>query len=492
MITRIALIALMGAALLPAADRPDRPEKLAFRPIAFEAPRVAAFKATLKNGIPVFLHSDPQGSPLVRINVQFRGGSYLDPKGKEGLASVLGSQWRAGGTEKTSAAALDERLAFLGASLQSSCGPMSGALNLEMLEKDLPEGLELLMEVLTRPTFAQDRLDLCKQQAGLALTSRNDSVTAIAGYQWPILLNGESHFSAVQPTSSSLAGIIREDLLALRVRLLHPDNLVVSVSGRLSRKAMLNLLDQGLGALKALKGAQVSPKVPPPDFIRKPGLYLVDKEVPQSMIRFALPGLRRSDPDWHAALVMNSILGGGGFTSRLMKKIRSDEGLTYGISSSLGEGPFWKGSWSGGLQTKTRSVAYALRLTLAEVERIKAQVVSEDELNTAKEAMIQAFPGDWSDKKAIVNTFATEWLIGWPEDFQASFCSKIQAITREDVQRVARKYLALDQLVVLVVGKTAEAEAGDVKDHPGLLKDVLKTPLVRLPLRDPKTMKPLS
>jgi len=308
----------------------------------------------------------------------------------------------------------------------------------------------------------------------------------------PRLLNGEDHFSSAQMTGASLKAITREDLAAFHARLLHPENLVVSVSGKFKKEAMLDLLNRTLGALKPGAAAKATPKVPAPSFQRRPGIYVVDKDVPQSLVRFALPGLRRTDPDWHAAQVMNQILGGSGFTSRLMKKIRSDEGLTYGIGTGFSDGAHWKGNWSGSVQTKNLSVAYVLRLALAELERLKTQPVPPEELAVIKDSIVQAFPSQWGKKANVVNLFAQEQLTGWPENWWAGYREKIQAVTAEDVQRAARKYLDPAQLVILVVGKAGEAEAGDGKDHPGALKDVAPLPLTRLPLRDPLTLKPLS
>jgi zinc protease len=137
-------------------------------------------------------------------------------------------------------------------------------------------------------------------------------------------------------------------------------------------------------------------------------------------------------------------------------------------------------------------VAYALRLALAELDRLKAEPVAQDELAVIKDSIIQAYPGKWAEPRTVVGTFAQERLVGWPENWWADYREKIQAVTAEDVQRVARKYLDPANLVILVVGKAAEAEAGDAKDHPGLLKDVAPLPMIRLPLRDPLTLQPLS
>lgn len=490
----ISLALVLGGAFLAAQAPviPDRPEKLTFAPIAFAAPKAKDHKAKLKNGIPVFLApADKDGTPLVRISVHWRGGAYLEPKGKEGLAQLFGAQLVQGGTAKLEPAKLEDRLEGLAATLSAQCGDTSGSLNLQVLDKDLGEGLELLWQVLTEPGFAQDRLDLAKRQVGQGLTRRNDAVTSIAAYQMGYLLHGEGHFSTADATAASLQALAREDLKAFHERLLHPANLLVSVSGRFDRKAMLETLNKSLGALKAGPAAKVSEKVPAPAFARKPGIYLTDKDAPQAAVQWAIPGMRRSDPDWHAAVVMNQMLGAGGFTSRLMKKIRSDEGLTYGVRTALGPGPHWQGDFTGGMQTKNRSVAYALRLALAEMQRMKDQPVTAEELAVTKDGLIESFPAQWAGRQAVAARFAEEALVGWPEDWWADFREKIQAVTPADVQRMAKKLLDLDRLVILVVGKAAEIEPGD-PDHPGKLAELAKLPLARLPLRDPLTLKPLN
>jgi predicted Zn-dependent peptidase len=492
MVGRIALSLFLVAGIGFSQEIPARPEKLNFKPFTFQAPRVKDYKAKLKNGIPVFIAPDPNGQPFVRINVMVRGGAYLDPKGKEGLAGLMGNEMREGGTEKTPADKLDERVEFLAAQIRTNFGSASGSIFLEILEKDFKAGLELFMEVMTQPAFAQDRLDLAKKQSRLGLDQRNDSANSIAGYQMGYLLNGENHFSSVAMTEASLKAITRDDLKAFHARVFHPSNLVIAVSGKFDRKAMLEALNKTLGELKPVKGAEVSPKPPAPDFVRKASIYVCEKDVPQSTVQFAVPGLRRTEPDWYATVVMNDILGGGGFTARLMKKIRSDEGLTYGIGSSFGTGAYWPGDWTCRFQTKNRSVAYAMRLALAEIDRIKAEPVSDQELKVVKDSIMDGFPARFPNKQAIANLFASEQLTGWPEDFYADFREKIQAITKEEIQRVAKKYLEPGKMVLLVVGKIGEAEEGDVKDHPGKLSEVAKLPVVKLPLRDPLTMKPIQ
>lgn len=489
---RLATTALALSLAAPAAvgqPIPDRPEKLTYPAVTFQVPRAKDAKVLLKNKVPAYLVSDPEGVPLVRITVWWRGGSYLEPAGKEGLAGLFGSQLAVGGTRKRDAAAVEDRLEALAATLSSASSDTTGSLFLQVQEKDLAEGVDLLMQALTQPAFEKDRLDLAKRSARQALERRNDAVTSIAQIQMPYLLFGEDFFAVEKTTAASLESIAREDLLAFHEGLLHPANLAVSVSGKFDRKAMVDLLNRTVGAIKAGPAARPSPKVPSPGFARIPGLYVVDKDAPQAMLQWAFPGLRRSDPDWYPAMVMNHVLGGGGFTARLMKKIRSDEGLTYGVRTQLGEGPHWRGDLTGGLQTKNTTVAYALRLALAEMERLKDEPLSGAELASVKDGLVESFPARWASRQAIANRFAEEHLEGWPEDWWADYREKVRGVTVADVQRMARKLLEPEKLVILAVGKAAEIEAGD-PDHPGALKDAAKLPLSRLPLRDPLTLKP--
>ncbi len=378
----------------------------------------------------------------------------------------------------------------MAATLTSSCTDTSCNLSLQVLDKDLAEGLDLLMQALTQPAFAQERLDLAKRQARQRVSRRNDDVTSIANYQTRYLLFGENHFASAGDTVASLEAITREDLVAVHARLLHPANLFVAAAGQFDRKTMIDALDRTVGTIETGPQARISPAVPAPDYSRTPGLNVTDKDAPQAAVRWAFPGIRRTDPDWHAAFVTNQILGGRGFTSRLMKKIRSDEGLTYGVYSMLEPGTYWRGDVTGTLQTKNRSVAYALRLALDEIRKLKEQPVSDDELSVNKEGIIEAFPSQWATKQAVANRFADEAREGWPEDWWASYREKIQAVTAADVQRMARKLFDTERMVILAVGNASEMEAGDA-DHPGALKDVAPLPLKGVPLRDPTTLKPM-
>lgn len=492
MLTRFALAALVGASFLSAQAIPDRPEKIAVKPITFQVPKVKDARIKLKNGITAYLVPDPAGQPLTSVTLLIKGGTYLDPEGKEGASSLFGTLLRTGGTTKTPADKLDEKLDFLAANLNASMSETSGSLSLNLLSKDLKEGLGMLMEVLTEPAFQQDRLDLAKKNVRQAMERRNDDTTTIERYQQGLILRGEKHYTNRFTTAASLDAITREDLKALHARLLTPANLAVAVSGNFDRKAVEKLLNETLGSLKAGKDAKASPKVPAPEHAIQPGIYVVEKDVNQGRVTLNLPGLRQVDPDWPAVQVMNSILGGGGFTARLVKKIRSDEGLAYSVGSYFTPGPFYPGTFTTLFQTKVATVAYGTRLALAELDRITREPVSEDELKVAKGAIIDGFPDTFGTKAIVAQVFLSMENTGLPETYYETLRDRIGAVTAADVQRVAQKYLKPEKAAILVVGgKAADLEAGD-KDHPGKLSEVAKLPVVKLPLRDPLTMKPIK
>jgi predicted Zn-dependent peptidase len=172
-----------------------------------------------------------------------------------------------------------------------------------------------------------------------------------------------------------------------------------------------------------------------------------------------------------------------------MAKIRSDEGLTYGIRTALGTGVNWTGDLTGSSQTSNNTVAYLLKLALAEMDRLKNVPLTNDELQTVKNGLIDSFPSQWG-KSAVVGRFASEAMDGWPEDWWVTYRAKIQAVSPADVQRMATRLLDMQKVIILAVGKAGEIEAGD-HDRKVLLKDILPLPMQRLPLRDPFTGKPM-
>jgi predicted Zn-dependent peptidase len=475
---------------LPAsASIPDRPEKLIFPPLEFTPPKAAQYRVPLQSGPVAYVATDRE-LPLVSISISVRTGDWVEPEGKEGLTDFCGTLLTRGGTESRTAQELEERLAFLAANLGSSIQGAAGSVSLNLLSKDLDEGLAILREVLTKPRFQQDRIDLQKQQTLQAMKQRNDDSSTIEGFEQGFLAYGEKFWDNRYQTAASIESLTREDLQAFHQRWFFPSNFVVTASGDFDRDTMLKKLET-LFADWPWTGTPPPPK--PQDLVMAPpGVYLVNKEVNQGRVTMMLPGIMRDNPDYFALILMNDILGGSGFSSRLVNRVRSDEGLAYSVGSTFPGGVYFPYCFRATFQSKSRTVAYATALIIEEMKRIVAEPVTAPELENAKRAFIDRLPRSFASKGQTVGVLAGEEFTGryfTEPDYYQRVAAKISAVTRADVQRVAQKYLTPERLVILVVGEKEEILKGH-PNHPVKLEE-LSGRFTELPLRDPLTMKPL-
>jgi predicted Zn-dependent peptidase len=430
--------------------------------------------------------------PLVNLVIYVRTGRYVEPDGKQGLAELTGYLLARGGTQSKTAEQLEERLAFLAAHLESGVADTQGSISLNLLSKDLDEGLGILRDILTAPRFQEDKLALRKQQILQSMKERNDDSRAIEVREAGFLAFGEDFWANRYSTQASVEALTRSDLEAFHRRWFEPRNFVVAASGDFDRDQMVGKLENLFGGWP-FKGA-IPPPVPTNTVFSAPGVYIVNKDVNQGRVAIMLPGIMREDPDFFPALIMNDILGGGGFTSRIMNRVRSDEGLAYDAHSSFPGGIYYPLTFSAGFQSKSRTVPYAAAIVLQEMEQMTKKPVTDQEINTSKHGFIDRFPRTFGTKTQIANAFAQDEFTGRyarHPDYWKTYRQRIEAVGKEDIQKVAAKYVQPDKLVLLVVGQKSDILLGQ-PGHDIKLSQLAGGRLVDVPLRDPLTMKPLA
>ena len=310
------------------ATLPPRPEQIAFEPLDFTPPSAADFRHVLPDGTVVYL-AESHEFPLIDLSITFKGGASLDSAEIPGLASMTASMLREGGTASLSPEAFDEQLDFLATQASVSAGGTSTTASMNCLKKTFDESLGLFLSMLKEPAFNADRLAVTKARLMAQLEQRNDDASGILGREWRQLLFGAEHFEGSLPTAASVEAITPERLAEMHTRIVHPGNMIVSVSGDFDSAEMLAKLEKAFADWE--RGEPVADP-PVPDHVLTPGLYHIPKDIPQGKVAIGMRSITRDDPDAIPLNVLNDILGGGGFTSRIMRSVRSNEGLAYSAS----------------------------------------------------------------------------------------------------------------------------------------------------------------
>lgn len=503
----VLLLSIACALAAPAfAQAPAHPDQLSFPPFTYVPPKAASYRTKLANGVVAYLVPD-RTTQLVTVHVLLRMGPQLDPPGKEGLAAMCGNLLTRSGTATRTAEQVEERVASLGAQLDSNTGgggggffglggvpigPTETRATVNLLAKDVDEGLALLAECLRSAAFQPDRVKLYQDQAVQGMKRRNDESSQIEEREWGALLRGEDHWSNRWSTQASIEGITVADLKAFQKRYVGPRNFVLAVSGDFDRAVMAKKLEKAFAGWPTPGERPATPAGPVKP--AESGWFMVEKDVNQGRVSIGLPAMDRYDPDWAAARIMNDILGGGGFTSRLVNRIRSDEGLAYSVNSRIEGGNYYAEPWRLVFQSKVRSVAYATQIAMTEIGKMRDSLVTRSELEASRNKFVESLPVQFETANAIAGTLAVEELTGRYERdpaYFADFAARLRAVTAEDVRRVAQRVLDPGKMTVLMVGNTKDMLAGDDKHDASLVKMAGGEPK-RLPLRDPLTMKKLQ
>ncbi len=446
MVLALVLLGTLGAGA-PTPDTARDPRAMTFPATPFEPPR--AERVVLPNGIILYLLEDHE-LPMVSLSAMIRTGGIYEPADKLGLASLTGTVMRTGGTASRSGDELDEELEFVGAEMGAGIGGDAGTASLNVLTKDVARGVALFAEMLMAPAFAAEKLDLAKKQAIETIRRRNDNPGSIASREFNKLLYGPDHPYARESTEATVNAVTRGDVVAFHRRYYHPNTTMIAATGDFNRVEFVALLTKAFEAWKP--ESTTWPAVPPvKDRTGSPVNY-IRREAAQTQVRMGHLAIRQADPEFFAFSLLDDILGGQAFSSRLFQEVRTKAGLAYTVGSALMAGRFDRGTFFLYAQTKAGSTARAISAMRAEFERLRATPVSQKELDDAKQAFLNSFVFSFSSPAQIVNRQMSLEYYGLPADFLDRFRANIEKVTVKDLARVAKRHLDPNRLVILAVG----------------------------------------
>lgn len=412
------------------------------------AEAVTVEQVTSPGGIVAWLVRDTM-VPLVSVEFSFRGGAALDPAGKTGLADMTSSLLDEGAGDLDSQA-FQQKLNDLSITISFGAGMDTFRGSLKTLNTTRDEAVDLLALALTKPRFDEDAVERIRQQILAGLARNSTDPDEIAGrVWWKAVFPDHPYGQPVEGNSATIAAVTVADMRRLVTERFARDQMIVGVVGDITPEELGPLLDRAFGGLPA-KGKPFTLPDAKPQATGQ--VYVVEMDVPQSVALFGHGGIRREDPDWYAAYTMNYILGGGGFASRLYDEVREKRGLAYSVYSYLS--PFTAGGvYSGGVSTANERVAESLEVIRAEWKRMRDEGATAEELQDARTYLTGSFPLQFSSTDRIARMLVGMQYNELGIDHLDKRNSFIEAVTAEDIRRVAQRLLKPEDLTVVVVGK---------------------------------------
>jgi zinc protease len=406
----------------------------------------------LSNGMVIFLQEDHE-LPLIDGSARIRGGSRNEPASKVGLVDIFGEVWRTGGTKTQTGDQLDDFLEVHAAKVETGGDTDSTTISLSCLKGDFDDVFRVFADLLQNPEFRADKLDLAQKQANDAISRRNDEVGEIAARESTKLAYGADNPYAREPEYSTIAAVTRQDLLDWHRTYIHPNQLVLGISGDFDAAAMETKLRAAFESWP--KGPEL-----PKDEIQfqpaNPGYYLIPKEdVNQSSIRMVALGTTRNNPDYYAIAVFNEAFGGG-YSSRLFNDIRTKRALAYDVGGGIGANFGHPGILQFTIGTKSQTTIESILALDEDIDNLAKQPITGAEIKQAKDAILNAFIFRLDSPDKVLAERVTYEFYAYPADWLDKFPAEIQKVTAADVNRVAAKYVHRDQFAVLVVGNTKD------------------------------------
>ena len=399
-------------------------------------------------------------NPLIAMRFAFRGGAAQDPQGQEGLAYFVSGMMDEGAGDLDSIA-FQERLQGLAMRLDFDAGRDVMLGTVQMLTANRDEGFDLLRLALTAPRFDQEAIERVRAQILAGLKFDENDPEEVASLAWDrIAFPGHPYGRPVKGTTGSIVAIDRDDLKAYVERVYARDKLLISVVGDIDAETLGALLDKTFGALtEQSKLAPVAEATPPLGPLRE----IIEMDVPQSVAQFGHRGLARKDEDFIPAYVLNYIIGGGGFSSRLMEEVREKRGLAYSVRSNLY--PYQHGAvFVGHVATQNERVGQSLEVIESELKRLAEEGPSAEELANAKSYLTGAYALRFESSSSIANQLLWIQIEELGIDYVNERNRLIEKVSLEDIKRVAKRLIDADRLITTIVGKPVDARA---KAAPG-------------------------
>jgi zinc protease len=399
-------------------------------------------------GIKAWLVED-RSVPVVTLNFSFDGGTASEPEGQKGVTSLMAILLTDGaGTLGAQDFKRREEDSEMSLGFGASLDRMSGSLR--VLSANRAEGFEMLRLALTAPRFDADMLEQRRAQSISGLNQSEQRPQAVAARTLMTAVFGSHPYASnAEGLREGLRTLTVAEIKARAATVLSRTGLVIAAVGDIDADEFAREIDKAFGALPA---GPALPELPRWQPSAKARTIVVERPVPQSTVQIALPGIARDDPDWYAAFVMNHIFGGGGLGSRLATEVREKRGLAYGASSAL---RLYKKASLLVISTASANekVGEAIRVIRTEMARLRTDGVTDQELADAKTYLTGALPVSLDSSGSIANLLYSLQLDGLPRDHLDKRPALIQAVTAEDVRRVARHLLRDDAAITIVVGK---------------------------------------
>lgn len=433
-------------------------DRLTIAPLQPTIPRVGreVVRRVLPNGIVLYLASD-RSLPTLDVAAVFRAGSHYEDPTRPGAALLTASQIRGGGTAAHAHAALSEALEFLAISLESAASTESLSVTMQALQKDADQALALLAEVLREPAFESGPLETAQGRIVEDLRRVAENPNRLAMREFARRMYAEPHPLGRPLTAPQVSALRREDLQAHYRKFVRPDNLLIAACGDFSLEELEAKIRHHLGDWQA-EGPLRLPPLPTVETRPARAVYLLPRPLAQATVLLGHFGITRSNPDRYAVDLLDFILGGSGFTSRITDRIRTDEGLAYSAWASFPTTTRDLSLYRASAQTKSENVPRAVRAVLEEMARLQREPVTPAELARAQDAVANSFVFRFPSRFSAVLQLLMLEFDGEPPTFYDTLLDRYRRVTVADIQRVARQYLQPEQSVLLVVGDVAGLE----------------------------------